>query len=165
PEPVVGGSGARPGAAGGALTDQQGRIAGVLGKEIRNASNNVWLNYSIPIRELRTSVEDILSGRFQPRSRDDNQNRPAQPITLAQLGMILLPDVLPKTPPFVERIAPESPAAEAGLRPNDLVMFVERRLISSQRDLREELTYIDRDDPVRLTLLRGDELLEVVLNE
>ncbi|WP_040351845.1 S1C family serine protease [Blastopirellula marina] len=154
-----------PGAAGGALTDQQGQIAGVLGKEIRNSSNNVWLNYSIPIRELQNSVEDILSGRFRPRSRDENQNRPKQPVTLAQLGLILLPDVLPKTPPFVERVAPESPAETAGLQPNDLVMFVERRLISSQRDLREELTFIDRDDPVRLTLLRGDELIEVTLNE
>ncbi|MCC9604454.1 S1C family serine protease [Blastopirellula sp. JC732] len=154
-----------PGAAGGALTDQQGHIAGVLGKEIRNASNNVWLNYSIPIRELQTSVEDILSGRFRPRSRDENQNRPMEPVTLAQLGLILLPDVLPKTPPFVERVAPDSPAATAGLQPNDLVMFAERRLISSQKDLREELTFIDRDDPVRLTLLRGDELIEVTLNE
>ncbi|TWT32132.1 S1C family serine protease [Blastopirellula retiformator] len=154
-----------PGAAGGALTDQQGRIAGVLGKEIRNSSNNVWLNYSIPVAEMRTSVEDILSGRFRPRSRDENENRPTEPVTLAQLGLILLPDVLPKTPPFVERVAPDSPAATAGLQPNDLVMFVERRLISSQRVLREELTFIDRDDPVRLTLLRGDELIEVVLNE
>ncbi len=35
------------GAAGGALTDDQGRLVGVLGKELRNAQNNTWLNYAL----------------------------------------------------------------------------------------------------------------------
>ena len=34
------------GAAGGALTDSQGRLAGVLGKELRDAETNTWLNYA-----------------------------------------------------------------------------------------------------------------------
>src|SRR5207237_4931011 len=32
-----------PGAAGGALTDSKGRLAGLLGKELRSATSNIWL--------------------------------------------------------------------------------------------------------------------------
>ena len=41
-----------PGAAGGALTDRRGRLAGLLGKELRSSTSNIWLNYAIPIGEL-----------------------------------------------------------------------------------------------------------------
>jgi serine protease Do len=35
------------GAAGGALTDQQGQLAGILGKELRSSLNGTWLNYAV----------------------------------------------------------------------------------------------------------------------
>ena len=48
-----------PGAAGGALTDGRGRLAGLLGKELRNSLDNTWLNYAIPAGELAAAVEEI----------------------------------------------------------------------------------------------------------
>ena len=154
-----------PGASGGALTNQQGQLAGVLGKELRSSVNNIWLNYSIPISEMRNSIEDILAGRSINRRADEDMNKPSQPITLPQLGMVLLPDVLSKTPPYVDRIIVGSTAHKLKIQPNDLIMFVGRTLVSSQKELREELTYIDQDSPVQITLLRGDELIEATLNE
>ena len=41
-----------PGAAGGALTDASGRLAGLFGKELRSSASNIWLNYAIPVGEL-----------------------------------------------------------------------------------------------------------------
>ena len=59
-----------PGAAGGALVTRRGELAGMLGKELRNSLNNTWLNYAVPIDELRRSVDEIRAGKFvaQPRS-------------------------------------------------------------------------------------------------
>ncbi len=45
-----------PGAAGGALVNLQGELLGLLGKELRNSLNNIWLNYAMPIDQLRETV-------------------------------------------------------------------------------------------------------------
>jgi S1-C subfamily serine protease len=150
-----------PGAAGGVLTDTQGRLAGILGKELRNALDNTWLNYAVPIKALNTSVDDMLAGRNPPRRTDDEAKRPENPHTVLGLGILLVPDVLAKTPPFVDNVQPDSLADKAGLRPDDLVLFVNDRMVSSCKELDEELSFVDRIDPVRLTVQRGQELLEV----
>jgi serine protease Do len=46
-----------PGAAGGALTNMQGQLLGMLGKELRNSRTNTWLNYAVPANELVEAVE------------------------------------------------------------------------------------------------------------
>ncbi|MCR9119946.1 MAG: S1C family serine protease [bacterium] len=154
-----------PGSAGGALTDRQGRLAAIIGKELRSAENNIWLNYAIPIDALTGSVGDILSGVVTPLQEKENAKPAAAPISLAQIGVVLVPDVLAKTPPFIDRIDRDSPAAKAGLRVDDLILFVNRRIISSCDELRRELSFIDRDEKIRLTVQRGQELIEIAINE
>ena len=153
-----------PGAAGGALTDGKGRLAGLLGKELRNSQTNTWLNYAIPIGELAQAVVDIRAGKLRTASRDENAKKPKEAHTLALLGVQLVPDFLTKTPPFVESVRPGSPAAKAGIRTDDLILFVGEQLVPSHKQVIEELTFVDRVDPVRLTLQRGQELIEVELN-
>ena len=152
-----------PGAAGGALTDRHGRLGGLLGKELRNSLTNVWLNYAIPVAELRPSVEAILAGKRLGRRRDDTAKKSEHPHSLARLGILLVPDLLAKTPPFVDHVQPGSAADRGGLKPDDLILFVNDHVADSITALKEELAYIDRIDPVRLTVQRGDELLIVEL--
>ena len=148
-----------PGAAGGALTDRRGRFGGLLGKELRNSLTNVWLNYAVPAAELKESVKAILAGKHLGRRRDQSAKKSDHPHTIARLGILLVPDLLAKTPPFVDQIQPGSAAERAGLRPDDLILFVNDHVADSITALREELSYIDRIDPIRLTVQRGDELV------
>lgn len=152
-----------PGAAGGALCDRQGRLAGLLGKELRSSQTNIWVNYAIPIGELQPTIDQILAGKFRPSPPADPKTRPKQAHTLAELGIRLVPDFLPRTPPFVEGVVPASPAARAGLRPDDLILFVNGRLVPSCKAVVDELAAIDRLDAVRLTVQRGSTLFEVEL--
>lgn len=152
-----------PGAAGGALTDRRGQLAGLLGKELRNSLDNTWLNYAVPIPEIRSSVDEILAGNRRPISSEPDRRQPIEPVTLPLLGIVLVPDVVAKTPPYVDRIRPGTPAEEAGIQPDDLVLFVNDRLINSASVLREELLYIDRIDEIRLIVQRGQQLIEVSL--
>jgi S1-C subfamily serine protease len=152
-----------PGAAGGVLTDRKGRLAGLLGKELRSAQTNIWLNYAIPIQPLIASVDDILAGKTLPRTIDDSTRKPAEPWTLGRAGVSLVPDVLSKTPPFVDAVRAGSPAAAAGLQPDDLVLFVNSAVASSITNVLDELSLVDRIDPVRLTVQRGRELIEVTI--
>jgi S1-C subfamily serine protease len=152
-----------PGSAGGALTDRQGNLVGILGKEMRNALNNTWLNYVIPAGELITPVDDILAGKTLPRKVDESAKKPAQPWTLQRAGLRLVPDVLAKTPPFIDAVAPNSPAARARLQPDDLILFINNGVVVSYQNAVETLSLIDHIDPVRLTVQRGQQLVEVVL--
>jgi serine protease Do len=139
-----------------------GRLLGVLGKELRNALNNTWLNYAIPVAELTASVEDILAGKLIPREQDE-QPKLENPLRLATLGVVLVPDVLDRTPPYIDDVRDDSPAAAAGLRPDDLIIFVNDRLAQSCRALGEQLDQIEHDAPVKLTVLRDQQLLEFTL--
>jgi serine protease Do len=150
-----------PGAAGGALTDRRGRLAGLLGKELRSSLTNIWLDYAIPIGELVTPVEEIIAGKFRPMPRDENVKKPKEAHSLALLGINLVTDFLPKTPPFVESVKPGSPAAKAGMRPDDLILFVNERVVPSCKQLADELTFVDRLDAVKLTIQRGQELVDI----
>ena len=152
-----------PGAAGGALTNRQGELAGILGKELRNSLNNTWLNYSIPIQELSDSIEQILAGKTRPREPDESTKLPVEPWTLPLAGLRLGPDILPKTPPFVDAVRVGSPAEKAGLRPDDLILFINSRVASSCKSVVDEMSLVDRIDPIHLTVQRGQELLNVVL--
>ena len=150
-----------PGAAGGALTNRRGQLAGLLGKELRNSLNNTWLNYAIPIAELSQSVHDIRAGKLIPRGEDDGRKPSLDPWGLNLLGVTLVPNVLDKTPPFVDRIRPGSPAEQAGLRVDDLILFINDGIAASCRALTDELTYIDRDEELRFLVQRDRELVEV----
>lgn len=151
-----------PGAAGGALTDRQGRLLGMLGKELRNAQSNTWINYAVPVQILREAVPQLREGRAAS-SAVPPTIAPENALTPELLGLVLVPDVLERTPPFVDLVRPQSAAARAGLMADDLVLFVNDRLVQSCKALRAELARIDRLDGVRLTVIRGQQLIEVQL--
>lgn len=151
-----------PGAAGGALTDRSGQLVGMLGKELRNAQNSTWLNYAIPIAELRGTVQQILAGKVLTE-RDERLSKPDHPLRLTDLGIVLVPDVLERTPPYVDSIYPGSPAAKAGVRSDDLVVYVGQHLVPSRRALADELAAIEAGGELKLVLMRGQELVEVQL--
>ncbi len=153
-----------PGAAGGALTDRQGRLLGMLGKELRSATNNTWLNYALPVSEMVRTVDEIREGRFTKRTDKEERAKPQAALSADLLGFVLVPEVLDRTPPYVDEVRPGTPAAKAGLRSDDLVLFVNDHLVPSARAVRHELEFIDRGDTVRVTVMRQQELIEVTLS-
>jgi S1-C subfamily serine protease len=152
-----------PGAAGGALVTWHGELLGILGKELKNSLNSTYLNYAIPIAELFDSIEAVKAGKMVARHEEDSRNKPRQSLTLDALGIILVPNVLERTPPYVEQVRAGSPAEKAGVRPDDLVVLLGGQLVQSCKILRNDLDYIDYQDAVMITLLRGQELIEVTL--
>jgi S1-C subfamily serine protease len=152
-----------PGAAGGALVTRQGELLGLLGKELRNSLNNTWLNYAVPIEELRSAVDDIRAGKLAANRNPETEKKPKRSLALDALGLVLIPNVLDRTPPYVDHVRPGSPADRAGMRPDDLILLAGDHLIQSCKALTAELEYIDYEDAIKLTVLRGQELLEFTL--
>ncbi|MGD0654457.1 MAG: trypsin-like peptidase domain-containing protein [Thermoguttaceae bacterium] len=154
-----------PGSAGGALVNRRGELLAMLGKELRNSMNNTWLNYAVPIEELRGSVQAIRGGKFVAQRESDTNRKPPHSLTLEALGIVLVPDVLERTPPYVEQVRPGSPAEKAGLKPDDLVVLLGDQLVQSCKLLRGDLEYVDAFDSVKITVLRGRDLMEFTLSE
>ncbi len=153
-----------PGSAGGALVNRHGELLAMLGKELRNSMNNTWLNYAVPIEELRPSVEAIRGGKFIAQPDADPNRKPAHPLTLEALGIVLVPDVLERTPPYVELVRAGSPAEKAGLQSDDLIVLLGDQLVQSCKLLRADLECVDAFDSVKITVLRGRDLMEFTLS-
>jgi serine protease Do len=142
-----------PGSPGGVLVDLEGNAIGMLGKELRASESGIWLNYALPIDEVAASVRSIRAspgglGIARTRTEPDPQAeiRAAEAL---RLGIVLVPDLLDRTPPFVDRIIPGSPADRAGLRADDLLIAVGGRSVSTRAAVQQALS----DRPARAVLL------------
>jgi serine protease Do len=150
-----------PGAAGGALVDWQGRLLGLLGKELKSRVSGTWLNYALPTASYAESVDNMLAGRstdLEPPSQ-----LPDESLSAELLGIRLVPDILAVTPPYIDSVRRGSAADQAGLRPDDLIVFVADKQITSSRALIEELSYHDQREEIALGVLRDGGLIQFTL--
>jgi serine protease Do len=147
-----------PGSPGGAVVDSRGRLLGMLGKELRSTDSGIWLNYALPADEVAAGTEAVVTGNFAAAIRDD-----APRFNPRLIGAVLVPDLLDRTPPFVESVDPESQAARAGLHTDDLVIAVGPRSVTTRAAVEQALGSLAPGDPVKLTVIRRGELVELDL--
>jgi serine protease Do len=165
-----------PGAAGGALVSRTGELLGIIGKELRNAAADTWVNYAIPVQakvEVRdgatartvTLAEFVrlgMRGEYKPTARAEKAAGEG-----AFHGIVLVPNVVERTPPYVEDTLPGSPAAAAGLRPDDLIVYVDGEPAPSIAAFRAIMARTHPGQVVKLEVRRGERLetLEIKLDE
>jgi S1-C subfamily serine protease len=165
-----------PGGAGGALTNRKGHLLGVIGRDVKNTQTETFVNYAIPVGAkvdvkdgdktvtltLPGFVEKAMKGEYKPIQRQQVATGPG-----GYHGIVFVPNVLDRTPPYVEGVRPGSPAAKAGLRPDDLVSFVDGEPVYSIKSFHEQMKRTRPGDAVRLEVRRGDNLqtVEVKLDE
>lgn len=161
-----------PGAGGGALTDRQGRLLGIVGREIKNRLSDTWMNYAIPVhgsvtvkdgdKDVTLSIPEFvtkaMAGAYKPVKRPEASSGPG-----GYHGIRFVPNVIERTPPYVEDVFPATPAEKAGLRTNDLISFVDGEPIVSIKAFNEYLKRTKPGDTIRLEVRRGDTLTTVDL--
>ncbi len=150
-----------PGATGGVLVDLQGRALGMLGKELRDEQAGIYLNYALPSDVLAGSVKRVLAGEVIIAERQKKMQADANPHTPEGVGLVLVPDVLPKTPPFIDQVIDGSVAQRSGILANDLILLVNNQRIDSQKTLRELLATINKNDKYSVLLQRAQELVQL----
>lgn len=147
-----------PGSPGGAIVDSRGRLLGMIGKELRSSASGIWLNYALPVDELLTGSEAIVAGRSVAAPPAD-----ATPFDVRLLGIVLVPDLLDRTPPFVEAVVPGSTGARAGLAADDLLIAVGGRAVGSRAAAERAVGAIPAGDPVRLSVIRKGTVVDCEL--
>ncbi|ADG67640.1 PDZ/DHR/GLGF domain protein [Planctopirus limnophila DSM 3776] len=155
-----------PGAGGGIVTTVDGRLLGMIGKEVKNADLNTWVNYAIPISHLQQAMTEIMTGNFRSSKNTDDDKKPAGQVPLfhsTDFGIVMLPNVVPRTPAYVDRILPGSAAEVAGLKPNDLILFVGDELIQSCGEFLDQIGRLESGGKVKLIVRRENALITTEL--
>jgi serine protease Do len=162
-----------PGAAGGAVLDRHGNLLGIIGKEFRNNQTDTWVNYAMP---LNTKAEVVIKGekktftlaefvdlaihdkwvKSDPKPEVDPIKNPR-----VYTGIIFVPKVVDRTPPYIDGIEPNSPAAKAGLKPDDLVIYLDGEPVYSTDVYRDLIKRYNPGDKVQVEIRRGDILTAV----
>jgi S1-C subfamily serine protease len=165
-----------PGAGGGVITTRKGELLGLIGKELRNTLTDTWINYAVPIQakvegkrddqtvtvSLAEFVENAKEGRYTRLLDKSKNDGPG-----GYHGLVLVIDEVELTPPYIEEVIPGSPAAKAGFKADDLIVYIEGEQIRSIKNFHE---IVDRAPPgtvYKVEVRRGDKLttLELKLEE
>jgi serine protease Do len=147
-----------PGAGGGAVTSRKGELLGIIGKEVRNSLSDTWINYAVPIPVLADFVDKGMKGVYKPPVKVKPAAGPS-----GFHGIILVPNVVERTPPFVEDTLSGSPAARAGLRPDDLIVYVNNEKIVSIKEFHDLVDKTRPGTEVKLEVRRGERLITVMV--
>jgi serine protease Do len=155
-----------PGAAGGALTTRKGELLGIIGKELRNEQTNTWINYAMPIQakiEVLQADGKKITVALLDLVEKKEKYKPIDPKERPQggggyTGIVLVPNVVDRTPPYVEDVLPGSPAESAGVRPDDLIVYVDGLPVPSIQMYNETIGKYRPNTEVKLEVRREDKL-------
>ncbi len=142
-----------PGNSGGPLVDSRGRVVGINAAIIAMAQG---LGFAIPANTARWVISELLS---HGRVRRLHLGITAAVTTLPRRLIVDL-DLLGERAVEVVAVEPGGPAAEAGVRPGDLIVAVGGRLVDSIDDLHRLLSGsgIDRRHLAMSVVRAGREL-------
>lgn len=129
-----------PEMSGGALVDASGNLVGILTRAAGGSPDGL----AIPVAVVR-DVQDQLDGSGK--------------VAHGYLGVVCDKDPADSPPQggaVVRWVAPGSPAADAGLAPDDVVVRAGGRLITGRPDLVAAVRDLHPQDPLELQYQRGD---------
>ncbi len=140
-----------PGAAGGAIVTYDQQLAGMIGKVLESKSTNTRLNYAVPA----DLIARFVAGEV-PNSTPSADKRGK-----ATLGIRLFLLGGRKGPAYVDRVVRGSPADQAKLRADDLVVSVDGKAVRNVSEYGELLKSLTPGDEITLVIKRGNRLLPI----
>jgi S1-C subfamily serine protease len=123
------------------LLDDAGRVVAI----VFQSSGGGNVGYALPAEAVHRVLRDISSGGQLSRG---------------WLGLALRAE---SQVPRISRVLPDSPAAAAGIQPNDVLLSIGSRQITDYADAANAFFYLVPGQPVRVKLLRNVEQLEFSL--
>lgn len=135
-----------PGNSGGALADREGRVIGINDQIFSQSGGNEGVGFAIPITRAKEIADRLVGG---------------ESIETPFLGVTGTDTTLGQAGAVITSVEPGSPAAQAGLQDEDLVIDIDGTPIESFAELAAIIRANQPGDVVTLTLQRGDTTTEV----
>src|SRR5579872_4728194 len=142
-----------PGNSGGPLLDADGRVVGINTFILTQSGGSEGIGFAIPSNVVHSVVEQLRKEGHVHRGEIGVYAQTITPNLAAGLGLgrewgVLLADV-----------EPDSPAEEAGLKPGDVVLSINRRVMENARELEVNLFRRPVGEKVAIEVQRGTQKL------
>ena len=137
-----------PGAAGGAVVTLDGQLVGMIGRVINSTETNTRLNYAIPSHILKRFLEggeDVVAAETESIKGD--------------LGIKLFKLGGRNNPAYIDRVVRGGPAAEIGLKPDDMIISIAGETISTVIDYNKAMDSLIADEEILMIVKRGSQLI------
>ncbi|MEM8646699.1 MAG: trypsin-like peptidase domain-containing protein [Pseudomonadota bacterium] len=142
-----------PGSSGGALVSKSGRLIGLLSAIFtKSADANIGVNFAISTALALRVAKDLRTGK-----------RPKWDFGGAGLGTIPGRGGLGRMGAEVIRLRPGGAAEQAGLKPGDIIRYVDKRRIKTPRDFRSAMARLLPGERVEVRFERDDKEERVTL--
>jgi serine protease Do/serine protease DegQ len=142
-----------PGNSGGALVNLKGELVGVNTAIIGPSGGNVGIGFAAPSNMARAVMAHLAKYGEVRRGRIGLTTQDPTPELAKALGLT------PNQGALVVEIAPDSPAAKAGLKRGDVVISLNGRAVRSSSDLRNQIGLAAVGDSEEFRVLRDGKAL------
>jgi putative serine protease PepD len=136
------------GNSGGVLADRRGRVIGINSaiRPANDSSGNIGIGFAVPIDIAARSAAAIVRG---------------EEIRIGYLGVTASLTTGGRDGALVQEVAPDGPAARAGLRVGDVVTAIDGQAVESYSELIARIRAHQPGDKVTLTVVRGGDELTI----
>ena len=146
-----------PGNSGGPLFDSLGNVIGVNVAKSQAGEN---IGFAIPINRIKPILKSVIdTGKIQ-RPFIGVSYRPITP-KFSQKNNLPVDYGAMIVGGSSGAIVPDSPAAKAGLRMNDIILEINKNKITQEKDLQATLEEFQVGDKIKLKILRGDDQKDI----
>jgi len=145
------------GNSGGPLFTQDGRVVGVNTAILSPNGGSIGIGFAVPADMVRSVVAQLEKDGRVTRGFIGVQT---QPVEEAMAKALRLPAA---SGALVAAVTPESPAAQAGLKPGDVVRAVDGRKVETPRDLAIAISGKQPGAAAKLDVVRNGETRDLTL--
>jgi serine protease Do len=138
-----------PGNSGGPLVNLRGEIIGINTAIISRSGGSQGIGFAIPSNSVKSALESLLKNGRIIRGYLGIQARPTTQGVAETDGVI------------IDDVVPNSPAAEAKLKRDDVIKKFNGQTVRNITELRSLVSHVDLNKKVELELVRGGNTLKV----
>ena len=148
-----------PGNSGGALVNFQGELIGINTAIIGPAGGNVGIGFAVPSSMVKGVVRQLIDTGEVRRGRLGVEVQDLTPDLADSFDTTVVPAGAEGA--LITKVLPGSPAAEAGIKPGDVVVGLDGRPVRGAGDLRNRIGMMAVGTDVALDVVRGREHLSL----
>jgi serine protease Do/serine protease DegQ len=146
-----------PGNSGGALVNLRGEVVGINSQILSQGGGSIGIGFAIPINLVKSVMAQLIATGKVERGRIGIIGQPLTPDIAQALG------VKDSHGALIAQVVPGSPAAKAGLKPEDVVIEANGKTIENFSQLRNIVGMLRIGDKVNLKILRDGDKRDVTV--
>ncbi|WP_298925317.1 trypsin-like peptidase domain-containing protein [uncultured Ramlibacter sp.] len=144
-----------PGNSGGALVDVNGQLMGINTAIYSRSGGSMGIGFAIPVSTAKMVLEGIVKDGVVRRGWIGVEPAELSPELMETFGVKAKKGVL------ITGVLQNGPAAQAGIRPGDVVLQVAGKQVASVSELLAGVAALKPAEPAKFQVLRRDDAMEL----